>query len=60
MAAANTAETAANTAETAANTATTYANNALAGLSTLESVIDTVNWFADHKTASTDTEVDNS
>ena len=44
-------------AANAASTATTYANNALTGLSTLESVIDTVNWFSEHKTLSTDTTV---
>ena len=36
------------------------ASNALAGLATLESVIDTVNWFAEHKVATTDTTVNSS
>lgn len=52
------AHTAATNAYNEAERATGYANNALAGLSTLEGVIDTVNWFADHKKASTDTTVD--
>ena len=63
--AANRAETeavrageAADEAKDEAERATGYANNALAGLGTLESVIDTVDWFATHKTASTDTTVD--
>lgn len=56
-AAANRAEVDAGRAYTAAEAATTYANNALAGLGTLESVIDTVNWFAEHKKASADISV---
>ncbi len=52
------ASEAASAAQTDARRANTYANGALAGLSTLESVIDTVNWFSEHRTASTDTEVD--
>lgn len=47
----------AETAHDEAVLATQYANNALAGLSTVESVVDVVNWFANHKTASTDTTV---
>lgn len=43
-----------------ADTATEAARSALNGLSTVESVVDTVNWFAEHKKASTDTTVDNS
>ena len=45
-------------AQTSATTANTAANNALQGLSTVESVVDVVNWFNEHKTASTDTTVD--
>ena len=44
-------------AQDAAETAGRAANGALAGLATLENVVDTVNWFADHKKASTDTSV---
>ena len=51
------AAAAADDALESAHDANTYANNALIGLSTLESVIDTVNWFAEHKKASTDTTV---
>lgn len=47
----------AETAHDEAVLATQYANNALAGLSTVESVVDVVNWFANHKTATTDTTV---
>lgn len=54
---ADSANIAANHAETSANAATIAANNALSGLSTLEGVIDTVNWFAEHKKATTDTTV---
>lgn len=54
---ANAAAAAASEAQTSAQTANQAANNALAGLSTLEHVIDTVNWFAEHKKASTDTTV---
>lgn len=53
------ARSAAADAESSARTASTAATNALAGLSTLESVVDTVEWFAKHKKASTDTTVDN-
>ena len=35
-----------------------YANGALAGMSTLQSVIDTAQWFADHKVLTEDTTVD--
>lgn len=49
---------AAGNAQTSATTANTAANNALQGLSTVESVVDVVNWFNEHKTASTDTTVD--
>lgn len=51
---------AAGSAQRSAATANTAANNALLGLSTLEHVVDTVNWFAAHKKASTDTTVDSS
>ena len=54
------ADAAAQQATNALNSATSAnlaANNALSGLSTLENVVDTVNWFALHKTASTDTVV---
>ena len=51
------ASVAAEAAQYDANLANSYANNALAGLSTLESVIDTINWFSEHKTLSTDIEV---
>lgn len=51
------ASMAANSAQSSARTANTYALGALEGLSTLESVIDTVNWFADHRTPTTDTTV---
>ena len=51
------AHTAATNAYNEAERATGYANNALAGLGTLESVIDTVDWFATHKKASTDATV---
>ena len=54
-AAATRAEGKADAADAAARSATTSANNALAGLSTLESVVDIVSWFAEHKTATTDT-----
>lgn len=60
-AAAGSASDAASSAATAADDAeraNQMANGALAGLSTLESVIDTVDWFAQHKKASTDTTVD--
>lgn len=59
-AAAGSASEAASSADTAADEAARanqMANGALAGLSTLESVIDTVDWFATHKKASTDTTV---
>lgn len=52
------AATAASNAQASATQANNYALGALAGLSTLESVIDTVSWFADHRKASTDTTVD--
>ncbi len=52
------ANTAATAAEQSASDANTAANNALAGLGLVESVVDTVNWFAEHKTATTDTTVD--
>ena len=51
------AQTSADNAQTSANTANTAANNALSGLGMVESVVDVVNWFAEHKTASTDTTV---
>jgi len=41
-----------------ARDANTAANNALMGLGTVESVLDVINWFAEHKKASTDTTVD--
>ena len=52
------ASAAASDAQTSADTAQSAANDALAGLSTVESVVDVVNWFAQHRTASTDTAVD--
>lgn len=61
--AANARQSAANAASSAAQAhdeataANRYALGALNGLSTLESVIDTVNWFAAHKVATTDTSV---
>jgi len=45
------------TAQNNAVRANSYALGALNSLSTLESVIDTVNWFADHRQQTTDTEV---
>lgn len=51
------ASAAAESAQKDARQANTYANGALAGLSTLESVVDTVEWFAKHKALSEDTEV---
>lgn len=54
---ANQAQASAVAAMASATTANQAANGALAGLGTLESVIDTVEWFAAHKTASTDTTV---
>lgn len=54
---ANQAREQADLAQDEATRATGYANNALAGLGTLESVIDTVNWFADHKKSSGDISV---
>lgn len=51
------AQTSADNAQTSATTANTAANNALSGLGMVESVVDVVNWFAEHKTASTDTTV---
>ena len=56
---ADVASAAAQDAQSSAFTANNYALGALNGLSTLESVIDTVNWFADHRTLSTDTSVVN-
>lgn len=56
--AASNAQTSADNAQRDATTANTAANNALLGLSTVESVVDVVNWFAEHKAASTDTTVD--
>lgn len=47
------------TAQNNAVRANSYALGALNSLSTLESVIDTVNWFADHRQQTTDTEVQN-
>lgn len=54
---AQTASQQAANAQASANSATISANNALSGLATLENVVDTVNWFAQHKTRSTDTTV---
>ena len=54
---ADAATIAAESAERNARSANSYANGALAGLSTLQSVVDTVSWFADHKTLSQDEEV---
>lgn len=58
-AAASRAETAASAASTAASNASRSANAALTQLSTVESVLDTLNWISEHATykASTDTEV---
>ena len=58
QASADAAQTSADNAQTSATTANTAANNALSGLSMVESVVDVVNWFARHKTPSTDTTVD--
>lgn len=55
--AARNAQTSADNAQTSATTANTAANNALSGLGMVESVVDVVNWFAEHKTLSTDTTV---
>lgn len=55
--AASNAQTSADNAQTSATTANTAANNALAGLGMVESVVDVVNWFAEHKALSTDTTV---
>lgn len=55
--AAESAQESAQQAQESANTANQAANNALIGLATVEGVVDTVNWFAEHKTASTDTSV---
>lgn len=52
------AQTSADNAQTSATTANTAANNALSGLGMVESVVDVVNWFAEHKTLSSDTTVD--
>lgn len=51
------AQTSADNAQASANTANTAANNALSGLGMVESVVDVVNWFAEHKTLTTDTTV---
>lgn len=56
--AADQAQYSANQARDAARDANTAANNALMGLGTVESVLDVINWFAEHKKASTDTTVD--
>ena len=55
--AADAAQQSALEAQESAETANQAANNALIGLATVEGVVDTVNWFAEHKTASTDTSV---
>lgn len=55
--AADDAQQSADDAQESAEIANRAANNALIGLSTVEGVVDTVNWFADHKKASTDTTV---
>lgn len=55
--AADIADEKADEAAGAAQEATRHANDALAGLGVVESVVDTINWFAEHKTASTDTTV---
>ena len=55
--AAESAQQSALEAQESADTANQAANNALIGLATVEGVVDTVNWFAEHKTASTDTSV---
>lgn len=60
-AAAISAETSANNAQGAAESATTSANSALIQLSTVESVVGTLNWIAEHGTyeLTTDTQVVN-
>ena len=55
--AASNAQTSADNAQASATTANTAANNALSGLGMVESVVDVVNWFAEHKALSTDTTV---
>ena len=52
------ANNAANSAENSAAQANSYAQGALNGLATLQSVVDTVNWFAEHKVLTTDLQVD--
>lgn len=55
--AASNAQTSADNAQTSATTANQAANSALAGLGTVESVLDVVTWFSEHKTATADTTV---
>lgn len=55
--AASDAQQSATEAQESAVIANRAANNALIGLSTVEGVVDTINWFSDHKKASTDTTV---
>lgn len=57
QASADAAQTSADNAQTSATTANQAANSALAGLGTVESVLDVVTWFSEHKTATTDTTV---
>lgn len=57
-ASATAASSAASAAEGAASAAGEAANNALKGLSVVESVVDVINWFSEHKVATTDTTVD--
>lgn len=54
---ADAAQTSADNAQASATTANQAANSALAGLGTVESVLDVVTWFSEHKTATTDTTV---
>ena len=53
--AANAASIAATEAKQDASAAHTAANNALTGLSTVESVVDTLSWLTEHSTLTTDT-----
>ena len=57
---ANDAKASAESAAADAGIARDAAKSALTGLSTVESVVDVVNWFAEHKTATEDTTVDSS
>lgn len=52
------AKTAANEAKTAATEANTYARGALTSAATVQSVVDTVSWLAEHAAVTDDTTVD--